>query len=134
MRGKLILTMFVWSISFISTQLGIASNRQISHNRGIVAQAVRIYFPASKRDIMLKVAGCETGQTWYPLAYNSSGASGEFQIMRSHNGSTFTYDGISITVDSTRLFDPYYNTLVAYVMSQGGQNLDPWYSSESCWD
>ena len=105
----------------------------VAKNKEQAKKLVTMVFPASTRDTMFKVVGCETGQTYNPYAHNRSGASGYFQILSGHNGTTYKYNGISITVDSSRLFDPMYNTLVAYLMSNGGTNLSPWYSSRSCW-
>lgn len=92
-----------------------------------------IFPPGYQRALMLQVISCETGQTYNPYAKNPSGAMGFFQIMDGHNGTTYSFNGISVTVDKNRLFDPYYNTLVAYLMSHGGTKLSDWYASRGCW-
>lgn len=110
-----------------------ATPSEIEHNRVLAKQQVDAIFPSWTRTMMLKVVKCETGGIYNTTAHNRSGASGYFQILSSHDGSTFSYNGISVTVDSDRLFDPHYNTLVAYCMSEGGKSLSPWYSSRGCW-
>ena len=35
--------------------------------------------------------------------------------------------------DPERLLDPDYNIDVAYELSNGGRNTNPWISSVSCW-
>lgn len=116
--------------------LAVSGTAQATTNNSAYQQAkhyVYEVFPPSTRDLMFKVLDCETGHTFNPSARNRSGAMGYFEIMDSHNGTTYSYNGISITVDKNRLLEPLYNTLVAYLMSHGGVILSPWYSSSSCW-
>lgn len=110
-----------------------ASNR-ITQNYRKARDIIYLVFPPQTAGVMLKIAGCETGEVYNANAENASGASGYFQVLSSHNGTTYSYGGISVTVDSSRLFDPHYNALVAYVMSDGGRDLSPWTASEFCWN
>lgn len=122
--------------AFLALALPPTSLAQSTHkasNYESAKKVVNVIFPSSTQSIMLRVLGCETGGKYNADAHNASGASGYFQILSSHNGSTFSYNGVSVTVDRNRLFDPVYNTLVAYVMSNGGTSLSPWYSSRGCW-
>lgn len=128
---KLLVLVTSLALSLILTQSSFAKQR-ISY-RTQARRIVNFIFPPETRDIMFRVAGCETGYTYNPHAYNRSGATGYFQILSSHRGTTYSYNGISITVDDKKLFNPVYNTMVAYLMSQGGKNLDAWYASRSCW-
>lgn len=129
---KLVLIAISLSMAII---LSSNSNAQTYHDR-YYRQAKRLInfvFPDKTQNIMFKIAGCETGFTYKPNAYNRSGATGYFQILASHNGTTYSYSGISITVDYRQLSNPVYNTMVAYLMSHGGTQLGDWYSSKSCW-
>lgn len=126
-RSLAILTVIVCMLVMTGSALADA-------NKSAARNIINHVFTVDKQYIMLKVAGCETGGIYNSNAHNSSGASGYFQILSSHDGTTYTFNGISITVDRTRLFDGYYNTLVAYLMSKGGTDLSPWYSSRGCWD
>ena len=60
--------------------------------------------------------GCETGGTYDPRAVGRAGERGWFQIHPVHRS----------WVDWGRLFDPFYNTRVAYRLSRGGTNWRPW--------
>lgn len=120
-------------VAFLALILPPTSLAHKTSNYEAAKKVVNVVFPPNTQSMMLRVLGCETGGKYNSNAHNSSGASGYFQILSSHNGSTFSYSGISITVDSNRLFDPVYNTLVAYVMSNGGTSLSPWFSSRGCW-
>lgn len=107
-----------------------------SKPNGNYIQAKRLVyqvFPDDTQALMFKVLSCETGYKFNANAKNSSGATGYFQILSSHDGTTYSYNGISITVDSRRLTDPLYNVMVAYLMSRGGTVLNPWYPSANCW-
>lgn len=118
------------SLAAASTFCGVAF---ADTNYAVAKKIVNQRFSQSSQALMLKVVGCETGQKYNSDAYNSSGATGYFQILQSHDGTTYSYNGISVTVDRNRLFNPRYNTLVAYVMSHDGKDLSPWYSSRLCW-
>lgn len=75
----------------------------------------------------LAVGGCETGGTWDVRALGKAGERGWFQIHPVHFGTVIRsrYVG-SIYVDKSRLYDPRYNARVAYVLSDGGRNWQPW--------
>lgn len=119
---------------FMSAGTALAhADNSISKNYQAAKKTIQLVFPSSTSDIMLKVAGCETGGIYNPDAHNRSGASGYFQILSGHDGETYKYDGISVTVDKNRLFEPMYNSLVAYCMSKGGTSLSPWNQSKGCW-
>lgn len=111
----------------------IFCNIASANNYTVAKKYVYARFSQSHRQLMLKILGCETGQKYNAEAHNSSGAAGYFQIMPIHDGTRYTYNGISIVVDFNRIYDPGYNTLVAYLMSHDGKDLSPWYSSQSCW-
>lgn len=117
------------AIAAALTLCGVAS----ANNYTVAKKIVYARFSQSHRQLMLKILGCETGEKYNAEAHNSSGAAGYFQIMPIHDGTRYTYNGISIVVDFNHIYDPYYNTLVAYLMSRDGKDLSPWYSSQSCW-
>lgn len=65
----------------------------------------------------LRVVRCETGGTFSPWAVGDHGASrGLFQINEAHWG----------WVNEKRLFEPAYNTLIAYRLSRGGTDWRHW--------
>lgn len=127
---RLALLSIAFLVGLITMDVAIArGNNNYSQARRIVD----VVFPNNTQDLMLRVAGCETGERFNPNAKNASGATGYFQILLSHSGTTYSYNGISITVDGSRLTNPWYNTRVAFLMSRGGTDLSPWYSSRQCW-
>lgn len=78
--------------------------------RGII----RYVFPDSTEDAAIRVAGCETGWTFWPRAHNPSGASGLFQLMPFH------------WVGKFDPFDPWLNSRYALRLSDGGTNWSAW--------
>ena len=64
----------------------------------------------------LRVAYCETGGTLDPLARGRAGERGLFQIHPVHFG----------WLDERRLYEPRYNSRIAFRLSRGGRNWAPW--------
>jgi hypothetical protein len=64
----------------------------------------------------LSIVDCETGGTFWNRALGKAGERGWWQIHPIHFGG----------LDEDRLWDVRYNTSVAYRMSHGGRNFDPW--------
>ncbi len=94
-------------------------------------QVVYTTFPTSTRDAALRVVGCETGHTYSPTSYNSSGASGYFQILTGNAGRTLYYAGQRLTIHAwyngvNLLFNPWYNARVALFLSKGGTDWEEW--------
>ena len=88
-------------------------------------------FPQATEAAALRVVGCETGYTYYERSYNSSGASGYFQILTGNHGRVFKYAGKKFRLNvwnqgRNRLFDSWYNTRAAYFMSAGGYDWHEW--------
>ena len=92
-------------------------------------------FPASTRDAALRVVGCETGHDYTPWSYNSSGASGLFQILTGNAGRVLYYAGQKLTIvgwygprghQQNLLFNPWYNARVALFLSRGGTDWGEW--------
>lgn len=94
-------------------------------------QVVYATFPASTRDAALRVVGCETGHDYTPWSYNSSGASGLFQILTGNAGRTLRWNGQKLTIiawyhGKNLLFNPWYNARVALFLSHGGTDWGEW--------
>lgn len=86
-------------------------------------------FPDGTQHRALAVSGCETGHKYTPWSENvSSHTAGLFQIHPGNHGTTWYWNGSSITIDRSKLFDPWYNTKVALHMSKGGENWGQWAS------
>jgi len=88
-------------------------------------------FPASTAAAALRVVGCETGHTYLPWSYNSSGASGLFQVLTGNAGRTLRYNGQRLTIvawyhGQNLLFNPWYNARVALFLSHGGTDWGEW--------
>jgi hypothetical protein len=90
-------------------------------------------FPKSTRAAALRVVGCETGYSYSTKSYNSSGASGYFQILTGNDGRVFKNPatGKAWRLDVwngklNRLFDPWYNVLAAWYMSNAGRDWHEW--------
>lgn len=64
----------------------------------------------------LRVAACETGGTFDPLARGRAGERGLFQLHPVHFG----------WLNEARLFEPRYNARAAYILSRGGRDWDAW--------
>lgn len=84
--------------------------------------------PTFKRDCSyaLRIASCETGGTFDPRALGDAGERGWFQIHPVHFGTVIRSRVGRVRVDRDRLYDPVYNTRVAYVLSNGGRDWSPW--------
>lgn len=74
----------------------------------------------------VRIASCETGGTFDPRARGAAGERGWFQIHPVHFGRTLRSSVGSVRVDAARLYDPAYNVRVAYVLSNGGRDWQPW--------
>jgi hypothetical protein len=83
-------------------------------------------FPRATAPAALRIVGCETGYTYSERSYNSSGATGYFQILTGNHGRYFTYAGKGFRLNAKRLLDPWYNTRAAYFMSAGGYDWHEW--------
>lgn len=73
-----------------------------------------------------RVARCETGGTFNPRALGRAGERGWFQVHPIHFGRTVRSRVGSVYVSSSRLFDPRFNSRVAYVISSGGTSWRAW--------
>lgn len=87
-----------------------------------------IVCPAFKQgcSYALRIASCETGGTFDPRSRGKAGERGWFQIHPIHFGTVIRSSVGAIRVDRDRLYDPAYNTRVAYVLSNGGRDWRPW--------
>lgn len=85
-----------------------------AHLRAVAA--IRLVFPASTEAAAIRVARCETGGTFNPRAVGRAGERGLFQIHPVH----FSW------AQPHRLFDPVWNSRVAFRLSRGGTNWRPW--------
>lgn len=74
----------------------------------------------------VRIASCETGGTFNPRARGRAGERGWFQIHPVHFGRTLRSSAGRVHVNPDRLYDPAYNTWVAWVLSDGGRNWTPW--------
>jgi Lysozyme like domain len=120
----------------LSVVLGGATGTHTAEARTLsnYERAKRIIYATFPRDTeaaALRVVGCETGDTYSPSSYNSSGASGYFQILTGNHGRTFSYQGRRFRLNvwtggRNQLFNPWYNAKAAYYMSSGGHDWDEW--------
>jgi hypothetical protein len=108
---------------------GATSTAKVSQSNYAKAKKI-IYavFPNSTEAGALKVAGCETGYTYSPHSTGSAGERGYFQIHPS-NASRALYDPKTKKsagkIQFNKLYQPWYNTWVAYYMSNNG-NWGEW--------
>lgn len=91
-------------------------------------------FPRDTEAAALRVVACETGGTFSPWSYNSSGASGLFQVLQGNAGRRLygppTWDSRShlgiVIPRGKALFNPWINTKVAYYLSKAGHDWHEW--------
>lgn len=85
-------------------------------------------FPKETAEGALTVVDCETGGTYDESATNrTSGVRGYFQIHPGNHGRVFYWRGKKLVLDASRLYDPWYNTLVAVFMTSGGKHWHEWH-------
>lgn len=84
-------------------------------NRSVAERAIRQVFGA-RAPAAIRVARCETGGTFYARAVGRHGERGLFQIHPVH----FSW------AQPSRLFDPVWNSRVAYRLSRGGTSWRAW--------
>lgn len=94
------------------------------------AKAKRIVyavFPASTEAAALRVVGCETGYSYSPWSRNrSSGALGWFQFIPGNHGRFISFGRFSMKIDYNRMYQPWYATRAAWILSQGGTDWGEW--------
>ncbi len=85
-------------------------------------------FPRRNWHAAMRVSSCETGRTYDRWATNpSSRTAGLFQVHPGNNGTTWHWRGHgSHTIDSSRLYNSWYNARTALYMSDGGSNWEQW--------
>ncbi len=84
-------------------------------------------FPDSTQDRALSVVGCETGGTYKAWAKNPrSGALGWFQFVPGNHGRLISWGRWSLRVDYFRMWQPWYATRAALILSAGGTNWGEW--------
>jgi hypothetical protein len=113
------------AVMLLTAEVAIAS----SYSRA--KQIVYSIFPKETAAAAMRVVACETGNTFSPWAYNSSGASGYFQILTGNHGRVFNYAGqyfrlVVWNQGKNQLFNPWYNTKAAFYMSRGGYDWHEW--------
>ena len=111
------------------------AKRKPETNYGQAKRIIYSVFPRATAAAALRVVGCETGYTYSAYSYNSSGASGYFQILTGNHGRTFSYRGkwfkLNVWRDpvhriGNKLFNAWYNATAAYYMSRGGYDWHEW--------
>jgi hypothetical protein len=83
-----------------------------AHSRSVAA--IRLVFPASTEAAAIRVARCES--LLNPRAVGRAGERGLFQVHPVHFG----------WAQPWRLFDPVWNSRVAYRLSRGGTSWRAW--------
>lgn len=102
--------------------------RLMSSNYGFAKVVVNATFPVTTRKAALSVVGCETGSTYSRYAHNSTtDVRGLFQIDSGNGGRIFYYNRERLVLNSSRLYDPWYNAKVALFMTNGGKDWDEWH-------
>lgn len=97
-------------------------------NYGMARFIVYSTFPPSTAPAALSVVGCETGNTYDEWAHNTTtDVRGYFQVDSGNGGRVFYWRGKKLVLDSSRLYDPWYNTLVAVFMTSGGVDWREWH-------
>lgn len=101
----------------------------VSHQYATAKKIIYSVFPASKAAYAMRIAGCETGMTYSRWATGSAGERGYFQIHPGNAGRAL-YDprtGKRVgSIEFKKLYQPWYNTWVAYYMSNGGTRWSEW--------
>jgi hypothetical protein len=147
MRWIVMLVAFLLSL-FTTPDVGVAHHR-VTHYKGWTApdswcqqhvdsshmrncikaqRVIHTVFPHRTYEAAMRVSLCETGRTFDRWATNRySRTAGLFQIHPGNNGTTWYWsEGSSLTIDSTRLYNSWYNARVALYMSKGGTDWDQW--------
>lgn len=97
-----------------------AQARSLS-NRSVAERAIRQVFGA-RAPAAIRVAGCETGWTFYPRAVSRTGDYGLFQA----NYLAHHWRGESRAEFAARQFNLAYNVRWAYRLSRGGTDWRAW--------
>lgn len=115
-----------WLLVVLAFALLVVSPAGGAFSAGTVSGSESAYRAASLRAIRqvfgarapaaIRVARCETGGTFDPRAVGRAGERGIFQIHPVHFG----------WAQPRRLFDPVWNSRVAYRLSRGGRDWRPW--------
>lgn len=92
----------------------VVADAEAATKQGTKAQICEVFGPRCAA--ALRVASCETGNTFYPRSVGSAGERGVFQIHPVHFG----------WLDESRLWSPAYNARIAYRLSRGGTNWSHW--------
>lgn len=95
----------------LSTELASPSRNLHVSAKAAIRQVFGVRAPAA-----IRVVACETGGTFNARAVGRAGERGLFQIHPVH----FSW------AQPARLFDPVWNSRVAYRLSRGGTNWRPW--------
>jgi hypothetical protein len=119
---------------FVGTSTAHSSSQNSASSYQRAKKIVYSIFPSDTEAAALRVVGCETGGTYNEWSYNSSGASGYFQILQGNAGRRLydapTWDSrskLGIVIPSGHaLFLPWTNTKVAYYLSKGGHDWHEW--------
>jgi hypothetical protein len=90
-------------------------------NRSVAERAIRQVFGA-RSPAAIRVAGCETGWTFYPRAVSRTGDYGLFQA----NYWAHHWRGESRAEFAARQFNLAYNVRWAYRLSRGGTDWRAW--------
>lgn len=99
---------------FMVAATGRAVDYENARAESASVRAIRLVFPAATENAAIRVARCESRLN--PHALGRAGERGLFQIHPVH----FAW------AQPGRLYDPVWNSRVAYRLSRGGTRWGPW--------
>ena len=119
----------------LSIAAGASVSAQASHvdriasNYATAKKIVYAVFPDRVQAYAMKIVACETGSTYSRWATGAAGERGYFQIHPSNTGRALLDPRTGKRKGSIifgKLYQPWYNTWVAYYMSHGGRDWHEW--------
>lgn len=104
----------------------------VGHRPAAVPRPIRVVF-GDRAAVAACVFRAETrGQERPWRAVGRAGELGGFQIHPTHFGHVVSRSGRRVFVDPGRLFNPWFNTRVAFVISRGGTDWSAWTTAGRC--
>jgi hypothetical protein len=109
------------AVGIVATNTAQATKTESNYAKA--KKIIYAVFSQSTEAYALKIAGCETGYTYSKWSTGSQGERGWFQIHPSNAGRYLPGFG---SINFNRLYNPWYNTKVAYYMSHHGHSWSEW--------
>ncbi len=89
---------------------------------------INAVFPDTTERAALRVVACETGHSYSPWAKGRAPyyPFGWWQFIVQNDGRRISFAGRSMRVDWDRMWQPWYATRAAWILSRGGTNFSEW--------